>query len=104
MCLKELTSHVLFSVSPELVELEVVQNQISFGLVEQLGSLRVGRHDEAEDQADEDGNDTLDEEEPSPACDALLTIELKDADGDQTTNGVTELGAGVKDGGSDGQL
>jgi hypothetical protein len=62
------------------------------------------RQQEASSDCDNEGGNSLDNEEPPPAREAVLAVELEDSESDETGEGGCENIAGVEDADSGGNL
>jgi hypothetical protein len=71
---------------------------LALRVVEELGSVGVIVHNEEGHDSKDHGEETLDDEDPSPTIKATNTVHLHDTTGEETTESTGSSGSGEEDG------
>lgn len=87
-----------------LVRFQAVENALAVDIAEEMGLVgEIKDHPEGSDP-DQDGEQPLQDEDPSPAPLAADTAHFADGGGEQTTEGARDGGGGEENGGADAEL
>jgi hypothetical protein len=77
---------------------KAANNLLALRIVEELGSVGVIVHDEESHDSKDHGEETLDDEDPSPTVKATNTVHLHDTTGEKTTESTGSSGSREEDG------
>lgn len=84
-----------------LVLLETPQHTHAILRRQKLGLIGEVVHEEEGEEADENGQCTLDDEDPGPSSDASLAVQLLNGSCKETSKGTSQSGGGEEDGSAD---
>lgn len=81
---------ILVSLTSTCLPLEAPDSIVALDGLEESSIVRVLGHDQRKEQTASDSDHTLDNKQPSPACDAVAAVESQAGGSDEASEGTTE--------------